>query len=165
MEGPKNENVKYFKNRARNCIYIYQKRSYLDKQIEELEYRIKGISAVDSSKTHDCFDPKQREYANLVLMEKKDILVARKRACDDYIRWIFRVVSRCPKDKRPYIVSIYLERKKIEAISEEAGIPMTRMSHDISVALNDVITEKDINMMDGIMSVLSEHDPQMAKMI
>ena len=147
---PMDENVLYFRKKARNCVNVYEEIRRLEKQIEEIEYRMNGVSAVDPSKLRGMSSQFSHDSWLLSMSEKKDILELRLDACHKYIDWIMAVIVSCKKEYRPYIVSVYLQRKTVSSQASYDESPLLGFSHALIEEVKQSVTPEMIDKMEQI---------------
>ncbi len=146
----RDDSITFFKQKAYHCIYIYKKIEELKNEIEELDYRITGVTGIDLTASRGSGSQEDKELRRLKLMHKKDILEARLAACHEYISWIHEVVRACSREYRPYIVETYLRRKRVDNTAAEAGIPVSVLSRRMSAELKKALTAERIERMNKI---------------
>ena len=152
----RDDSITFFKHKAYRCIYIYKKIEELKKEIEELDYRITGVTGISLSATRGSSSQEDRDLHRLKLMNKKDILETRLAACHEYISWIHEIVRACSREYRPYIVETYLRRKRVDNTAAEAGIPVSVLSRRMSAELKKALTKERIERMNKITEKLGE---------
>ena len=150
------DSITFFKQKAYRCIYIYKKIEELKKEIEELDYRITGVTGISLTASHGSGSQEDKELHRLKLMSKKDALEAKIAVCNEYVSWIFEVVRACSKEYRPYIVETYLRRKRVDNTAAEAGVPVTVLSRRMSAELKNALTKERIERMNKITAKLGE---------
>lgn len=152
----RDDSIIFFKQKAYRCIYIYKKIEELKKEIEELEYRITGVTGISMTASRGSGSQEDKELHRLKLMSKKDALEAKIAVCNEYVSWIFEVVRACSKEYRPYIVETYLRRKRVDNTAAEAGVPVSVLSRRMSTELKNALTKERIERMNKITAKLGE---------
>ena len=152
----RDDSITFFKRKAYYCICIYKRIEELKREIEELDYRITGVTGIDLTASRGSGSQEDRDLHRLKLMNKKDILEARLSDCHEYISWMREVVRACSREYRPYIVETYLRRKRVEKTAAEAGIPVSVLSRRMSVELKKALTKERIERMNKITEKLGE---------
>ena len=152
----RDDSITFFKRKAYYCICIYKKIEELKNEIEELDYRITGVTGIDLTASRGSGRQEDRDLHRLKLMNKKDILETRLAACHEYISWIHEIVRACSREYRPYIVETYLRRKRVDNTAAEAGIPVSVLSRRMSAELKRALTIERIERMNKITEKLGE---------
>ena len=146
----RDDSIAFFKRKAYRCLTIYKKIETLKRQIEELDYRIAGVTGIDLTATHGSSTQSDKDYQKLKLMDRKDVLERRLKACNEYINWLYEVVEDCSKEYRPYIVETYMLRKRVDSTAMEAEIPVSVLSRKMGAELKSALSEERIRRMEDI---------------